>query len=64
MMILYFIIIFNVYGRIVLDIPPLMPFSTINSISISINSSNFSSIIFKAGFHANPGVERNCAGCN
>ena len=64
MMVLYFIIIFNVYGRIVLDVPPLMPFSTINSMSMSINSSNFNSIFFKAGFHANPGAERNCAGCN
>ena len=28
-------------------IPPLMPFSTINSISISVNNSNFTSVFLK-----------------
>ena len=39
-----------------------MPFSTINSISISINNSNITSVSFKAACHANPGAERNFAG--
>ena len=41
------------------DILPLMPFSTINSISISVNNSNFISVIFKAACHAKPGAGRN-----
>ena len=32
-------------------------FLTINSILISVNNSNFTSIIFKAACHANPGAE-------
>ena len=41
---------------------PLIPFSTINSISISINNSDFTSVLFKAACHANPGAERNFVG--
>ena len=36
-----------------------MPFSTINSISISVNNSNFTSAFFKAACHAKPGDKRN-----
>ena len=39
-----------------------MPFSTINSISISVNNSNFTSVFFKAACHANPGAEGNFTG--
>ena len=40
---------------------PLVPFSTINSIPMSVNSFNFTSVFFKASFHANPEAERNFA---
>ena len=40
----------------------LIPFSTINIISISGKRSNFALIIFKAGCHVNPGAERYFAG--
>ena len=34
-------------------------FSTINSISISVNTSNSTSVFFKHVCHANPGAEKN-----
>ena len=37
--------------------PPLIPFSTIINISISVNRSNFTFFFFKAACHANPGAE-------
>ena len=37
-------------------------FSTINSISISVNNSNFTSVFFEAACHANPVAERNLKG--
>ena len=40
--------------------PPLIPFSTINNISISIKRSNFTLVIFKAACHADLGAERKC----
>ena len=40
-------------------IPTLIPFLTINSMSVSVNSSNFTSVYFKAASHANLGAERN-----
>ena len=43
-------------------IPPLIPFSTINSISTSFNNSNFTSVFYKAACQANPEAERNFAG--
>ena len=39
-----------------------MPLSTINSISISVNNSSFTSAFFKAACYANPGAERNFTG--
>ena len=38
-----------------------MPFSTINSISISVKNSNFPSVFFKAACHANTGAEKRFA---
>ena len=38
--------------------PPLISFSTINSTSISINNSNFTSVFFKDACHVYPGAER------
>ena len=35
---------------------------TINNVSISVNSSSFTSVFFKAACHANPAGERNFAG--
>ena len=35
-----------------------MPFSTINSISISVNNSDFTLAYFRAACHPNPGVEK------
>ena len=63
MMILYFYHNLS-YIYYALHIPPLMSFSTINNISMSVNSSNFTSVFFKAACHANPGAERNFAGSN
>ena len=37
-------------------------FLIINSILILVNSSNFTSVFFKAAFHDNPGAERNFIG--
>ena len=39
-----------------------MPFSTINSISISVNDSNFTSDFLKTTCHADPGAERSFTG--
>ena len=38
-------------------IPPLIPASNINNISISVSSSNFTIAIFKHAYHANPGAD-------
>ena len=43
----------------VLNIPPLIPFSTVISISISVNNSNFTLVLFKQACHANPGADKN-----
>ena len=43
-------------------IPPLIPFSTINRISMSVNSSYSTLVFFRATCHENPGAERNFAG--
>ena len=45
-----------------MHIPPLMPFSTINSISMSVNNSNFTSVFFEVASHANPGAEKTFTG--
>ena len=45
-----------------LHIPPLIRFSTINNISISVKISSFILVYFKAAFHTNPGAEKNFAG--
>ena len=37
-------------------------FLAINSISISVNNSNFTSVFFKAACHANPGAKKNYTG--
>ena len=37
--------------------PPLILFSTINSISILVNNSNFTSVFFKHACHANAGAD-------
>ena len=41
-----------------LQIPPLVPFSTINSISLSVNNSNSTFAIFKHACHANPSADK------
>ena len=41
---------------------PVIPFSTINNISISVKRSNFTLVFFKAACHAKPGAEKNFAG--
>ena len=45
-------------------IPPLIHFSTINNISISVNKSNSTSVFFKAAYYANRRGERNMAVCS
>ena len=47
---------------VVCSISPLMSFSTIDSISILTNTSNFTSVFFKTACFANPGAERNFTG--
>ena len=39
-------------------------YSSSNSISMSVNNSNFTSVFFKASCHSNQGAERNFAGSN
>ena len=50
------------YRYITWHIPPLIPFSNINSISLSVNNSNFTLGFFKLVFHANPGALKKWAG--
>ena len=45
-------------------IPPLIPYSTINTILMSVSNSNFTSVSFKAACHANPAAEKGLAGSN
>ena len=49
------------YLFITLVISPLIPFSIINNISISVTNSNFISVIFKQACHTNPGADKKCA---
>ena len=62
MTILYCLLLLFAYRWITWHIPPLIPFSTINSMSISVNNSNFSSVFLKPVCYANPGAERNFTG--
>ena len=39
-------------------ISPLIPSLIINSIFISVNNSNFTSVFFKHACHANPGADK------
>ena len=41
-----------------MKIRPLIPFSTINNISISANNSNSTPVFFKQACHANPGADK------
>ena len=52
------------YLLIEIHIPPLIPFLTINNISMSVNSSVSTSVFFKAAYNADSGAERNFAGSN
>ena len=58
---IYLLLVFA-YQWIAWHIPPLMLFSTFNSISISVNNSNFTSVFFKAACYANAGAEINFTG--
>ena len=40
----------------------LIPFPTINNISVSVRRSNLTLVFFRAACHANPGAEKNFAG--
>ena len=40
----------------------LIPFSTINSMPISVSNFNFTLVLFKAVYHVNPGAEGNFTG--
>ena len=55
---MYLLLAFT-YLWIAWHIPPLLPFSTINNTSISIEKSNFTLISFNAACYANPGAVRN-----
>ena len=52
----------HIYKERERHISPLIPFSTINIISISVKIGNFNFVFFKAAWHANPGTQRNFAG--
>ena len=45
---------------IALQIPPLIPFSNIISISLSVNNSNFTLVFFKHVIQDNPGADKKC----
>ena len=45
------------YFNIAYEIPPLVPFSNINNMSISVSNSNFTFVNFKHAFHDNPGAD-------
>ena len=45
-----------------LHIPPLIPFSYIINISLSVNNSNSTPVFFKHNCQANPGTDKKCAG--
>ena len=45
------------YLFIAWHIPPLIPFSTINNISISVNNPNFTPVYFKQACYSNPGAD-------
>ena len=40
-------------------IPPLLPFSTMNNISLLVNNFNSTSVFFKQACHVDPGVDKN-----
>ena len=42
--------------------PPLIPSSIINSMSISVSSYSFTLVFFRPACHLNPGPDRKCAG--
>ena len=50
------------YLCIAWHIPPVIPFSTINNILISVNNFSFTSVILKQACHANPGADRRWTG--
>ena len=54
----------DAYLYIIWDIPPLIPFSNINTISISVSNWNSTLVIFKQASNANPGVVEKYAGSN
>ena len=58
---MYFLFPFA-YIYIAGHIPPLILFSTINYILISINDSNFTPVIFKQACHADPGADKKWTG--
>ena len=45
------------YSLIAGHIPPLIPFSPVNKISISVNAFHFTLVFFKAVCHASSGAE-------
>ena len=47
-----------------LHILPLLPFSIINNILMSVNMSNSTFVFFRGTCHANPGAEINFTGSN
>ena len=55
---IYLLLAFG-YRWIAWQIPPINPFSTINSISISVNNYDFTAAFSETAGHANPGAERN-----
>ena len=49
---------FYQYLCIACHIPHVIPFSTINKISQSVNNSNFTPVFLKQTSHANPGADK------
>ena len=61
MAILYFFYNLSCICYYLLHIPPLIPFSTINNILISVKSYNFTLVLFRATCHGNSGAEKKFA---
>ena len=52
----------SAYLSVALHTPPLIPFSSIINISLSVNNSNFMFVFFKHACHPNLGDDRKWAG--
>ena len=52
------IVLYEIFIKLRSTFRPLKTISIINSLSVSVNESNFALVFFKAACQANPGVEK------